>query len=111
MAKKDERPPERGDLVQVEWVDIYEDPTGDPDDAELAFRTSIGYFWKKGGSKYGPPVTVTTTTIDDDKETVSGTSTSGFCVYPDSCIIRLKIIKRAHRAPRKKMEAQDEKVR
>jgi hypothetical protein len=96
MLGKDGKPSEltRGDLIQVDWVDISEDSTGNPDEAELAFRTSYGLFWKKDVSKFGGlPVVVTTTTMDPAELT----SVSGYCIYPESCIIRIKIIKKARR--------------
>ena len=86
-------PPERGDLVQVDWVDIYEDATGDPRGARLARRTSFALFWAKEIDD-GTPVLVTTTTIDHD----GADGQQGFCIYPEACVKRLKVVKRARRA-------------
>lgn len=83
--------PERGDLVRVEWRDIYEDVTGDPDRPQLARRTSFGLFW---GSTVqdGIPCIVTTTTRDEQ-----GTNQLGYCIYPSSCVVKLTIVKKARR--------------
>lgn len=85
------RDPERGDVVCVSWVDIYEDATGNPDAAKLARRTSYGLYWDRRQDD-GLEVIVTTTTIDTD-----GPQQQGFCVYPAACVRSLKIIKRAKR--------------
>lgn len=85
------RDPERGDVVCVSWVDIYEDATGNPDAAKLARRTSYGLYWDRRQDD-GLDVIVTTTTIDTD-----GPQQQGFCVYPAACVRTLKIIKRARR--------------
>lgn len=81
----------RGDLIQVDWVDIYEDVTGDPDEATLAKRSSFGLYW---GSlqKHGVQGIVTTTTLDDDTE-----KQNGFCAYPLGCIVGITIIKKKRR--------------
>ncbi len=82
--------PSRGDLVQIDWVDIYEDPTGDPDKASLKRRTSYALFWdRKVDEGSGVEVVVTTTTFDDDAPTQQG-----YCIYPAACIVELKVIKR-----------------
>lgn len=75
----------------MEWVDIYEDATGNPDTAKLARRTSYGLFWGKRDDA-GIPVIVTTTTLDAD-----GPSQQGFCIYPEACVRGLKVIKRAQK--------------
>lgn len=83
---------ERGDLLQVEWVDIYEDPAGDPERAELSRRHSIGYYWGRKTSNT-VPVLVTTTTVDLDDDTTN----SGYCIYPESVVVGVKVIKRKRR--------------
>lgn len=88
---KPQRPPQRGDLVQVDWVDIWEDPTGDPSHAKLVRRTSYGLYWGQVDS-HGLPCVVTTTTHDDD-----GSGQSGFCCYPAPCVLLLRVLKRAKR--------------
>jgi tRNA(Ile)-lysidine synthase TilS/MesJ len=80
----------RGDLISIDWVDIYENSVADPNTATLARRTSYGLFWEQKEDK-GVPVIVTTTTIDDDS------SQSGFCIYPLGCIVAIKIEKRKRR--------------
>lgn len=83
--------PSRGDVICVEWVDIYEDATGNPEAATLARRTSFGLYWMER-EDHGIPVLVTTTTIDPD-----GPTQQGYCIYPLSCIRKLTIIKKARR--------------
>ncbi len=89
MTAKSE--PQRGDLLEVSWVDIYENSAGDPNTAELARRTSFGLFWEEREDR-GIPVIVTTTTIDHDAD-----GQSGFCIYPKACVVKLAVIKRARR--------------
>jgi hypothetical protein len=98
MTRVQKRPPERGDLVQIDWVDIYEDPTGDPNKAALKRRTSYALFWDRREDTDGIEVIVTTTTIDDDAP-----SQQGYCIYPAACVLALKVIKRSrHSASRAK---------
>jgi hypothetical protein len=97
MSASAKKPPARGDLVQLDWVDIFEDPTGDPTKAALKRRTSYAIFWERRQDN-GLDVIVTTTTIDDDAP-----SQQGYCIYPAACVVALKVIKRArHTAPRAK---------
>lgn len=81
----------RGDLIQVDWVDICEDVTGDPDKAAFSRRTSYGIFWG-AISSHGVPGIATTTTLDDEdlKE-------NGYCAYPLGCILGITIIKKGPR--------------
>jgi hypothetical protein len=88
--------PVRGDLVEVCWVDIYEDSIGDPDKARLCKRISYALFWNKTLSE-GVDCVVTTATIDHDASTQQG-----YCIYPSACVLSMKVIKRASRARRKK---------
>jgi hypothetical protein len=85
--------PARGDLVQIDWVDIYEDPIGDPDKAVLKRRTSYAVFWDRHADACGLDAIVTTTTVDEDVA-----AQQGFCIYPAACVIGLRVIKRARRA-------------
>ena len=89
--RKPSDPPSRGDVVEIVWVDISEDSTGDPEAAELAKRTSFGLFWGEKDDK-GIPTLITTTTIDHD---TSGQN--GYCIYPRACVTSLKVIKRARK--------------
>lgn len=84
---------QRGDLIQVEWVDIAESPTGDPEEAELVGRKSVGYFWARRENR-GLPVVITTTTIDDG----SAPGQNGYCIYPEACVTKIRVIRRARRA-------------
>jgi len=86
--------PTRGDLVEVQWVDIFEDSTGDPENAQLAPRLSVGYFWGRRESQ-GIDCIVTTTTMDDANDQ------NGWCCYPEPCVRRIKIIRKTPK-PRKK---------
>jgi hypothetical protein len=85
----------RGDLIECDWVDIYEDSTGDPDTISLPLRRSIGYFWSRTTDK-NVNVLVTTTTIDSDVA-----NQQGFCAYPEACIVAVKVIKRKRRKSRR----------
>lgn len=86
----------RGDLVEVAWVDIYEDPTGNPDAGDLALRHSFGLFWDYRKS-HGVDAVVTTTTLD-----AGNPESQGYCIYPVSCIVSMKVIKRKNRKRRAK---------
>lgn len=81
----------RGDLLRVEWVDIAEDPLGNPALASLARRTSYGLFWGFQES-HGVACLVTTTTVDHD---VSGQN--GYVIYPVGCVRTVEVIKRTRR--------------
>lgn len=78
----------RGDLIEVQWLDIFEDPVGNPDAGEVATRLSIGYFWGVRQSA-GIDAFITTTTID-----VVDEGTNGYCCYPLAVIADVKLIKR-----------------
>lgn len=81
----------RGDLIQVNWVDIQEDPVGDPDKARLPLRISFGIFWNKT-----PEALITTSTIDEGENSTQ----SGYCIYPLGCV--QKVVKIKGRGRRKK---------
>jgi hypothetical protein len=85
--------PARGDLVQIDWVDIYEDPIGDPEKAALKRRTSYAVFWDRHEDASGLEAIVTTTTVDEDVP-----AQQGFCIYPAACVVGLRVIKRARKA-------------
>jgi hypothetical protein len=78
----------RGDLIQVEWVDIQEEPTGDPRKAHLYRRMSYGIFWDTKDD-WGKRCLVTTTTMDPDPES------SGWCIYPEGCLVEVKLVRRS----------------
>ncbi len=92
--------PERGDLLEIQWVDVNEDVTGDPNKPALAHRTSFGLFWNHT-SDSGIPCLVTTTTIDGAAQD----GQNGWCIYPVSCIKKMKVVRRSHkpRARRQKV--------
>jgi hypothetical protein len=89
----------RGDLLRVEWVDIAEDPVGNPVVAQLARRTSYGLFWAFQES-LGVPCVVTTTTVDHDVQ-----GQNGYTIYPLGCIRNLTVIKRVRRPHVRKPKA------
>ena len=89
---------QRGDLLRVEWVDIFEDVTADPAGAELAHRVSYGVFWERRVSKLGPPCLITTTTLDKGE-----TNQSGYCIYPEACVLKLSVIRRVRRKKKEKI--------
>ncbi len=74
----------RGDLIEVQWVDITEDPVGDPDHAFLPTRHSVGYFWSGTGDTF-----VTTMTMDEDVA-----DQSGYCIYPLGVVTGIKIVRK-----------------
>lgn len=86
----------RGDLIAVDWLDICEDPVGNPADARLARRSSYGIFWERRIDE-DVPVLITTTTLDE-----TGPEMQGYCIYPEACVSRVRIIKkkRRKRAPK-----------
>jgi hypothetical protein len=90
---------QKGDLLRVEWVDIAEDPSGNPATAQLARRTSYGLFWGLQES-FGVNCLVTTTTVDHDVQ-----GQNGYTIYPLGCIRDLKVIKRGRRPRQRKKGA------
>ena len=93
------REPTRGDLVEVAWVDIYEDPTGNPDGAKLLRRTSYAVFWDRVSDGVVPCI-VTTSTVDP-----RGPENQGYCIYPAACVLSLKVIKPARRSRKTRVVA------
>jgi hypothetical protein len=88
------RPPAKGDLIRVDWLDIREDPVGDPDAAHLARRSTFGLFWERRTDD-GVRVLVTTTTADEDNDL-----SVGYCIYPLCCVVRIRVLRRGA-APRR----------
>ena len=74
----------RGDLIEVKWLDITEDPVGNPSEAKLPTRHSVGYFWGATESTF-----TTTMTMDKDVE-----EQSGYCIYPVGVIIGVKRVRK-----------------
>ncbi len=92
---------QRGDLIRVEWVDIAEEPSGNPATAQLARRTSYGLFWGLQES-FAFSCLVTTTTVDHDVQ-----GQNGYTIYPLGCLRDVTVIKRARRSSaRKKKKAE-----
>lgn len=90
MSKK---PLRRGDVIRIEWCDVFEDFSGDPDRARLARRSSVGIFWYSGLDS-GIPVLVTTTTLDND----GLENQNGYCVYPRHLVLNIEVLERAKKA-------------
>lgn len=80
---------EQGDIIEVHWWDIMEDPTGNPNKPAMVERATIARFWN-WTSQSGTDWLVTTTTLDPD-----GPEQQGYCVYPKGCIKSIEV-------PRKK---------
>ena len=78
-----------GDLVEVSWLDICENPVGDPQEAALARRVSYGLFLERR-KDCGVDAIVTTTTRDQ-----FGSHQSGWCIYPVGCIVAVQVVRRA----------------
>ena len=87
----------RGDVVQVTWRDIAEDPTGDPDRAALASgRNTLGFFWgDKQDATLNIPCIVLTNTLDHD---VVGQG--GYSIFPVALIQSIQVIRRVIRRSR-----------
>lgn len=79
----------RGDLLEIDWLDYVEDPTGDPRTAKLERRTSFGMFWEV---RYDGDVQVLVTTTTKDE----GSGQEGYCIYPLG-LCKITIIKRARK--------------
>jgi hypothetical protein len=77
----------RGDVIEVDWVDIFEDSVGDPRKPRLAKRTSIARFWAWTRLE-GVQALVTTTTVERN---VDG-GNEGYCAYPRACVRRISVI-------------------
>lgn len=82
----------RGDLVQVSWVDILEDPVGDVKQAKVGQRTSFAIFWEIKEME-GLTILVTTTTVDE-----TDTGQMGYCAYPLGVVKDIKLIRRGKKA-------------
>ncbi len=80
--------PKRGDLVRVDWLDIYENATGNPDEAKLSRRSTFGLYWERRTDD-GVRVLVTTTTVDEE----GGPYQAGYAIYPMACVLKLTVVK------------------
>lgn len=78
--------------MEVEWLDIVEDPVGDPRDARPAERLTIGYWVGYRGivTKSGEKVRVAVTTTTKEEPA----SQSGWCCYPAGAIKRMWPLRR-----------------
>lgn len=94
---------QRGDLIQVIWMDVVEDPVGDPDAAKLAYRTSYGLFWAWKDSLVGKSRTLVTSNTVDDPHIMSQ---SGWIAYPEGMILSIKLVKKQAAKKRKQNEEQ-----
>lgn len=86
----------------MEWVDVIENPVGDPEKAELAKRVSYGLYWGTRTSR-GIECLVTTTTIDEGEDS----GQCGYCIYPKGWVLSVQVVKRARRARGRKKDGGD----
>lgn len=86
---------ERGDLIEIKWLDIAEDPVGNPDRAKLPRRSSYALFWEERLDG-DIPVLVTTNTLDSDTP-----DQQGYCIYPRSVVVGIEVIRRKGKRKRK----------
>ncbi len=77
----------RGDEIKVHWVDVHENPVGDPDYPTIPYRKSLGIFWAYQVLR-GVECLVTTTTEDEE------THDSGFCAYPLGVVVKIEVSKK-----------------
>jgi len=90
MARK--RDPKTGDLVEIQWVDVYEDPVGSPAEALPCLRISYGIYFAKREMEVGGwklPFIITTTTLDE-----TGPQQSGYCIYPEGVVLDVKVVRK-----------------
>jgi 5-methylcytosine-specific restriction endonuclease McrA len=88
-----------GDLIQIVWADVLEDPTGPVEEAKVATRTTYGVFChRKRGMGGAPPYLVVSNTLDDPE---TGNQ-SGWTAFPEGMLLSVKFVrgrsnKRAHK--------------
>ena len=75
--------PRRGDVIEIDWLDIYEDATGDPRKAQPARRQTVARFFG-----WRPGILVTTNTV----ETTTAPGQEGYCAYPRGCVTGIRLI-------------------
>lgn len=91
--KRKVKPPRKGDLVQIRWIDITCESNGDPKKARPALRVSSGYFLEWAHVKVlGKPrrflkIQETLEEKPDDIES------SGWAAYPAGCVLQLEVVK------------------
>lgn len=81
----------QGDLIEVHWSDVSEDPVGDVKKASVVERISFGIFWEVK-EQNGITLLVTTTTLDK-----ADMGQSGYCAYPLGMVREIKLIRRGKR--------------
>lgn len=87
--------PERGDLIEVKWLDIIHDATGNPNEAELQQRVTYALYWGTKTSK-GVEALVVTNTADEDIP-----DQQGYTVFPTASVVGVKVVKRKPKPRRK----------
>lgn len=86
----------RGDHIEIDWLDIYADPTGDPRVAKLSRQNEAGRFWEIREDE-GIPVLVTSTSKDEDSKQ------EGYTIYPLCTVLKITLVKRARKRAVKKV--------
>lgn len=86
MARKKKKNPKAGDMVLVEWQDIYENPTGSTASAKPARLISLAYFveWRGRGQQRQ---LITTNCFDLDTN-----EPFGCCSYPAGVVISITLV-------------------
>ena len=76
-----------GALVRTQWLDIVEDPTGNPEKSSVVRRNTYGLFHSL---RKGPEGYILTLTFTRDPD---GSEQSGWICFPLSVIKELEVIK------------------
>lgn len=93
----------RGDHIEVDWLDIYADPTGDPRLAKLARQNEAGRFWELREDS-GVRVLVTSTSKDE------GSLQEGYTIYPICVVTKITLVKRARKSRKNAVKQVQSKV-
>lgn len=88
------KPLDRGDRVEIEWLDIYQSPNDPPENAQLFVQHQIGFWWGEKESE-GIPCTVIT------QYSNSESSQDGFTCIPSALVRSVRKL----RKPAKKVKS------
>lgn len=80
-----------GDRVEITWLDIVGDTIGDPNEAEPALCTTLGYFHRWKGRGRNRALVLCLTRFPKEGETCRGYDT-----YPFGIIEKLEVLERPH---------------
>lgn len=89
---------ERGTLCEYEWCDIQNDAVGDPDEASVMYRRSIGWYWERKEDERGTDVVVFALTSDPSGKHQQ----SGWDCLPVEVVLAVEVLKRPRRRNPKK---------